>query len=87
MTDAQLARRGRAIARARNANTTDPLLQAITASKWGSQEQYARQRLKIPASSLAGYRSGAYSCPRPIADKILKDFGIPHDYWMSGVVA
>jgi hypothetical protein len=86
MTDAQLERRGKAIAAAKNAKTKDKLLKAITASQWGSQERYARHRLGISPPALTGYRNGSTPCPRIVADRVLKDFGIAHDYWPAGVV-
>lgn len=86
MTGAQLERRGKAIAKAKAAKSTDPLWQAITASKWGSQEVYAKKRLGVSPGSLSAYRSGNTPCPRPVAAKVLADFGIGDSYWPRGVV-
>ena len=87
MTGAQLQRRGRAIAASKNAKTKDKLLRAITASQWGSQERYAKERLRISPPSLAAYRNGTTACPATVAAKVLADFGIGHDYWPLGVVS
>lgn len=86
VTGVQLQRRGKAIAKAHAAKSKDRLWQAIVASKWGSQERYARERLKVSPGSLSAYRSGATPCPRPVAAKVLADFGIGEDYWPADVV-
>lgn len=86
MTGAQLVRRGKAIAQAKSAKSKDRLWQAITASKWGSQEVYAKKRLGVSPGSLSAYRSGNTPCPRPVAAKVRADFEIGDDYWPAGVV-
>jgi hypothetical protein len=86
MTGLQLQRRGKAIAQARSAKSDDPLWKAITGSKWGSQEVYARKRLGVSPGSLSAYRSGNRACPRPIATKVQADFDIPLSYWRAGIV-
>lgn len=86
VTDAQLARRGRAIAKGKAAKSRDRLLIAISESKWRSQEDYARERLQVSPGALSGYRSGRMPCPRRVADLVRKDFGIGYDYWRRGVV-
>jgi hypothetical protein len=86
MTDQQLRRRGQQIAKGRAAKSKDPLLIAIAASEWGSQDVYAPQALKVSASMLVGYRKGAYPMPRRLADRIKRDFGIGYDYWRGGIV-
>ena len=84
MTSEALQRRGRAIARTRAGR--DKLLLAISESEWGSQEQYARRRLKISPASLQGYRDGTRRCPMWVADAVKADFGIPHGYWPGGLI-
>lgn len=86
MTDAQLARRGRSIARGKSKGTKDRLWKAIVASKWGSQERYAPERLRVSPPSLNAYRKGDTACPRRVADLVNEDFGIGHEYWPKGVV-
>jgi hypothetical protein len=86
VTGAQLTRRGKAIAKGHAAKSGDLLWKAITDSKWGSQEIYARKRLGVSPGSLSAYRSGATPCPRPVAAKVLADFGIGDEYWRGGVV-
>jgi hypothetical protein len=83
MTGAQLQRRGKAIAKGHAAKSKDRLWLAIIESKWGSQEVYAKKRLGVSPGSLSAYRSGDTPCPRPVADKVRKDFGIGDDYWKS----
>jgi hypothetical protein len=83
MTGAQLERRGKAIAKGHAAKSGDPLWKAITASKWGSQERYARDRLGVSPGSLSAYRSGATPCPRSVAQRIEKDLGVGLDYWTA----
>lgn len=80
------ARRGRAIAKALARKSKDRLLEAIAASDWHSQEKYARARLGFSSQSLSAYRGGVTACPRDVADKVQKDFGIGYDYWPLGVV-
>jgi hypothetical protein len=85
LTPAQLARRGRAIARSRAGD--DKLLLAINGSKWGSQERYARERLGISPPSLQAYRDGKRPCPKAVADLVMADFGLPASFWRKGVVS
>lgn len=87
VTAAQLKRRGVAISKGKAAKSKDRLLEAISASsKWHSQDEYARTRLRISPSALVGYRKGDYPCPVPVAMKVSEDFGISYDYWPKGVV-
>lgn len=84
MLTSQLARRGRAVARAAASND---LLRAIAADpRWGSARVYARTRLKIAPSSLTHYMSGVSPCPRAVDEKIRKDFPTLSWTWKKGVV-
>jgi hypothetical protein len=75
MTDAQLARRGRAVARAAADVSEDHLLKAIANDpRWGSQAVYARDRLKISPASLTHYRTGVSPCPRRVDRMVREDF-------------
>lgn len=88
VTDAELQQRGRQIAKGWAKKSKDRLWKAIVASKWGSQEVYARDRLGKAPSSLSAYRTrgkGGTACPRPVADMVKADFGIGYDYWPHGV--
>lgn len=84
MTQAQLARRGRAVARAVADN---PLKEAITGdARWGSLRVYADKRLGIAPSSLTGYMNGTTPCPRHVDKKVRADFPKLSWTWPRGVV-
>ena len=79
VTQAQIDRRGRAIARAKAG--TDRLLLAIVKSQWKTQGRYATERLGVTAASLSAYRKGITPTPRGVADAAKADFGIGDAYW------
>jgi len=86
VTPAELEHRGRQIAKGWAKKSKDRLWKAITQSKWGSQERYARERLGKSPASLSSYRAkGGTPCPRTVADRVRADFGIGDDYWPNGV--
>ena len=86
MTDAQLKRRGSAIARGWAKKSGHPVGMAITHSKWKSTTRYATDRLDISQPALSRYMSGGLPCPRRVADRVKADFGLGYDVWPGGVV-
>ena len=86
VTEAQLARRGRAVARAVAEDADDDMLRAFSASRWGSAAVYARDELKIAPSSLTHYRKGVSPCPRWVDERIRRDFPKLRVRWPKGVV-
>lgn len=86
VTGAQLERRGKAIAKAKASKSDDRLWKAIVQSRWGSQERYAKERLKVSPGSLSAYRSGNTPVPRAVVRQVEKDFDIGADYWPGSIV-
>lgn len=84
VTATQIARRGRAIAKAKAGE--DPRRAAI-AARWGSQAK-AAQAVGISAAALTGYLKGDYQCPRSVAKRFAVDPALPADKstWPKGVV-
>ena len=84
MTAAQLARRGRGIARGKAAG--DARKEALV-GRWGSLAKAATALATTP-QSLSGYLGGAYPCPERIALRVEKETGLPADTrtWPKGLV-
>lgn len=89
---AQLARRGRAVAKAHAHNA---VLSAIANDKagpgggprWGSARVYCKKQLKgLAPSSLTGYMDGTTPCPRWVDTQFRKDFPGVEPGWKRGVV-
>jgi len=81
--DAQIAaRRGRAIASAK-LDPTDSRRAALV-HRWGSQAKAAKA-LGISGASLVAYLDGVTPCPRRVAERALRQAGIPLAAWSSVV--
>ena len=84
MTHAQLARRGRGIAKGKAAG--DHRKEALVL-RYGSLAKAAKELGTTP-QSLSGYLGGLYPCPERLAHRVERETGLPPDSrtWPKGTV-